>query len=186
MNIPLSFRSGDSFAWLDNATTDLLGLAVDSSTYTLKYALRGPSILTLTAIAEGSGWKTSITTTQSDLLSAGRYYWQAWAEKTSTKVTLGAGTIDVLANLLNQNPNFDGRTQARKDLDAVQLAMRTITAGGAVAEYTIGNRSMKKMTMSELMAYESRLKVEVVREEAAQKIANGQGNPNATFVRFTR
>jgi hypothetical protein len=57
-------------------------------------------------------------------------------------------------------------------------------SGGAVAEYTIGSRRLKKMEMTDLLALESTLKASVKREQAAQLMANGLGNPHNLFVRF--
>jgi hypothetical protein len=66
----------------------------------------------------------------------------------------------------------------------VQAAIRSIISGGAVAEYTIGSRRLKKMEMADLLALESKLKAEVKREQAAAMVANGLGNPHNLFVRF--
>ena len=79
---------------------------------------------------------------------------------------------------------LDGRSQAQKDLDAVQAAIRTIVAGGVVRQYTIGNRSLSKYDLTDLLALETKLKADVNREQKAQLIANGLGNPFNLFVRF--
>ena len=93
--------------------------------------------------------------------------------------------MTLVASLASGTPvAFDGRSQAQKDLEAVQAAIRTIISGGAVAEYRIGTRSLKKYELSELLTLESRLKAEVVREKKAEMIANGLGNPSSLFVRF--
>lgn len=186
MNIPSKIVKSDSTSWVDCATQDVLGNAVTSADWTLTYALRGATTLDLTAVAEGDGWKTSISAAQSGGLTAGIYYWQAIVTKGSERITLGSGQITVEADLLAASTGFDGRSQARKDLDAVQAAIRAIISGGAVAEYTIGNRSVRKMGMESLIMLESKLKAEVVREEKAQAIANGLGDPNNLFVRFGR
>jgi hypothetical protein len=57
-------------------------------------------------------------------------------------------------------------------------------SGGAVAEYTIGTRRLKKMDMADLVMLESRLKAMVMREQKAALIANGLGNPTSLYVRF--
>jgi hypothetical protein len=100
--------------------------------------------------------------------------------------TIGAGQIEVLPGLdyTGQPSAFDGRSQSQKDLDAVQAAIRAIVSGGAVAEYTIGSRRLKKMEMTDLLTLESSLKAAVKREQAAQLAANGLGNPHNLFVRF--
>ena len=66
----------------------------------------------------------------------------------------------------------------------MQAAIRAIISGGAVAEYTIGSRRLKKMEMTDLLMLESSLKAEVKREQKASLIANGLGNPHNLFVRF--
>ena len=100
--------------------------------------------------------------------------------------TIGAGQLEVLPGLdyTGQPSAFDGRSQAQQDLDAVQAAIRAIVSGGVVKEYTIGNRSLKKYDMKDLLELESKLKAEVKREQMADLIANGLGNPHNLFVRF--
>jgi hypothetical protein len=78
----------------------------------------------------------------------------------------------------------DGRTQAEKDLDAVQAAIRTLIAGGAVQQYSIGNRQLSRYQLSQLIELESKLKAELKREQKAELMANGLGNPHNLFVRF--
>lgn len=184
MKIPSEIIAGDSSSWLDCQTSDNLGNPIDSS-WTLTYQLRSAALtLALTAVANGTGWKTTISTTQSATLTPGIYYWQAQASKGSDRVTLGAGQITVVQDLTTATTGYDGRTQSELDLDAVQAAMRAMISGGAVAEYAIGGRSLRKIALADLRALESQLKARVNRERKAQKIANGEGNPNNVFVRF--
>lgn len=183
MRIPAAITKGDSTAWDDDPTVDNLGQAVDSSSYTLTYEIRGAVSLTLTAVAEGSGWRTTLSTANSDTLSAGTYYWQAVATKTGARVTLGSGQLQVKPNLGAISQTYDGRSQAQQDLDAVQAALRALVQGGAKS-YTIGTRSMTKLDIPDLLALESRLKAMVKRERKDQDIANGLGSPHNVFVRF--
>lgn len=184
MKIPLEIVTGDSVTWLDDATKDNLGNEISSSLWTLVYKLAGPSVLSLTATTYNSGWSTSITSAQSSVLIPGKYYWQATATKALEKITLSAGQLKICQGLANANPGFDGRSQLQKDLDAVQTAMRAIIAGGAVQEYTIANRSLRKMLMSDLILLEKKLKADLVAEEKSQKIKDGLGNPDALYIRF--
>jgi hypothetical protein len=123
-------------------------------------------------------------------VAPGAYFWQAVAVEVDSaeQTTAGAGQLKIDPSLaFTGTPGeFDGRSQARKDLDACQAAIRALVSGGAVAEYTIGNRRLKKMELSDLMALESKLKADVVREEQATMIANGMGDPRKLYVRFTR
>jgi hypothetical protein len=184
VNIPASITAGDSSTWRDGSSKDLLGNAITSADWTLAYAIRGAVNLTLTGTPYGEGWETTITVAQSTTLTAGTYYWQAYATKGSNRVTLGSGQLQVAANLSAQSAGYDGRSQAQKDLEAVQAAMRAIITGGAVQKYVIGNRELQKLPMSDLLTLESKLKADVARERRAELIANGLGNPHNLFVRF--
>lgn len=187
MNIPTELVAGDSYTWIDQATIDNLGNAIDSTSWTLSYAIKGAVNLSLTATTSDSGWSTTITTTQSATLSPGDYAWHAYATNGSNRVTLGQGTIKIKTNIAAiGSVGFDGRSQIKQDLDAVREAIRAIIKGGAVVQYTIGNRSLTKMRMSELIELESKLKVDLVREEKAAKIAQGLGDPKNLFVRFKK
>ena len=189
MNIPATIRAGDTVKWRDDASVDAFGAAVTSSTWTLTYYLRTNTAsegATITGTAYGQGWELTIAAATSAGFDAGQWYWQAIATAGSEKLTLGAGQLEVLAalNYAGTPGAFDGRSQAQQDLDAVQAAIRAIVAGGVAKEYTIGNRSLKKYDLTDLLALETKLKADVNREQKAQLIANGLGNPFNLFVRF--
>ena len=189
MNIPSEIRAGDTIQWRDDAGVDNLGNTVSSAAYTLTYYLRFNAAsegATVVGTAYGTGWEFSIAAGTSSGFDAGTWYWQAVATKTGSTITLGSGQSLVKAALsYSGSPAaLDGRTQAQKDLDAVQAAIRTIINGGVVRQYTIGNRSLSKYDLSDLLALETKLKADVKREQKAQLIANGLGNPFNLFVRF--
>ena len=196
MNIPAQIRAGDTVTWRDEAARDNLGGAIDGSNHGLTYYLRtntnhqGAIVagVTVAGTPSGSGWTFTIAKTTTDGFAAGQWYWQAVATANAggAVTTIGAGQLTVLPGLdyTGQPSAFDGRSQAQKDLEAVQAAIRSIVSGGAVAEYTIGNRRLKKMEMADLVMLEGKLKAEVKREQAAQLQANGLGNPHNLFVRF--
>ena len=189
MNIPSEIRAGDTVKWRDESATDVFGNDIDSSSWSLKYYLRTNTASEghiSTGSAFGQGWEFTISATDSAGFAAGSWFFQAIAEKGSEKITLGAGRFTVSAALeYSGTPGaFDGRSQAKKDLEAVQAAIRTLIAGGAVQEYKIGNRNLKRYDLGDLMQLEAQLKAEVARQGKADAIANGLGNPNNMFVRF--
>lgn len=189
MNIPSTIRAGDTIQWRDDATTDNLGDPIDSSTWTLTYWLRtntAAEAASVVGTAYGTGWAFTIPAVTSAAFDAGTWYWQAIASKTGAVVTIGSGSATVSPSLsyTGTATAFDGRTQAQKDLEAVQLAIRTLLSGGSVKEYRIGQRSIKRYDLAELIQLEGRLKAEVKREQAAELSANGLGNPRNMFVRF--
>jgi hypothetical protein len=189
VNIPKTIVLGDTISWKDAATKDNLGAPVDSSAYTLIYAIRSASkAMNLTATADGSGWKTSIAIsdwgTGPTAIPAGDYTYQAYAVDNPTtptkKVTLGSGALVVQENYRAQT-TYDGKSQIQKDLEAVQAAMRALISGGAIQAYTIGTRQIHRMTIADLRVLESKLKMDL----AMQKFNEGSGpNPRKTLVRF--
>jgi hypothetical protein len=190
MKIPQSARDGDTVVWLDLATVDVFGAPLDSSTHQLRYYLRANAsgaAETLLGVADSGGWLFTWTVAES-IAAPTTYYWQAIATKVSdsTKTTLGSGSLTLEPSLAYTSAPgaFDGRSQAEKDLEAVQSAIRTLLAGGSTKEYRIGNRTLKRYDMAELLQLEGKLKADVAREKQAEMIANGLGNPRNMFVRF--
>ncbi len=189
MKIPSQITAGDSISWIDDPTSDNLGNPIDSGLWTLKYAFQqtGTANVSVTSVTEGSGWKTSLTKTQTAAWSPSLpVFWQAYAEKASERVTLASGSVEINPNVSTANTSTELRSQAQQDLDAVQAAMRAMISGGAVAEYTIGNRSLRKISLTDLIIMESKLKAQVASERKAEMIQNGLGNPHNVFVRFGR
>lgn len=174
--------------WTADPATDNLGNEITSGNWTLTYYLRTNAAsegATVVGTADGAGWTFTLAAATSAGFDTGQWYWQAIATSGSEKLTVGAGQLDVLAALSYAGTPgaFDGRSQAQQDLDAVQAAIRAIVSAGA-KQYTIGSRSFTKLDLGELMERESKLKAEVKREQMADLIANGLGNPHNLFVRF--
>ena len=189
MNIPTTIRAGDTVKWRDDASVDVFGNEITSSDWTLKYYLRTNTAsegATSTGSAYGTGWEFTLSASTTADFDAGNWYWTAVATKDSEVITLGNGSLTVEAALTySGTPGaFDGRTQAQKDLDAVQAAIRAVVDGGVVQEYRIGTRNLKKYDLPDLIQLEGKLKAEVKREQQAELIANGLGNPRNMFVRF--
>ena len=68
-------------------------------------------------------------------------------------------------------------------MDAIDAAIRAIIEGGVVQEYKIGSRDVKKYELAELIMLRDRYKAMFVREQKAQMIANGLGNPHNLYIR---
>ena len=188
MDIPATIRAGDTVTWRDASSADLLGNPITSGDYTLTYYLRTNTAsegATVVGTAYGNGWESTIPAATSSGFDAGVWYWQAIATAGSTKHTLGSGQLTVVAGLgyAGSPGAFDGRSQAQKDLEAVTTAIRVLIASGA-KEYTIGGRSFKRQDLNLLIQRESQLKAIVKREQAADLMKNGQGDPRSLYVRF--
>ena len=190
MTIPKQIRAGDLIQWRDQPTTDVFGEPINSSDWTVTYYLR-TNVAAEGAIVTSSvyqdGWQFSIPAATTADFDIGNWYFQSVADKSGAeKQTIATGQFEVLAALsYSGTPTaFDGRSRVSKDLDLVEAAIRALLNNGVVQEYKIGNRTAKKYDLSELLVLKAALKAELVREQAADKIANGLGNPRAVHVRF--
>lgn len=194
MAIPPSITSGVDAVWIDAETVDVFGDAVTNSTHSLVYYLRlnaNAQGVTANSVAYNSGWKTTLTAAVTAAIEPSpNWFFQAVLTKISdgTVQEYSRGQIEVRPSLAySGTPGaFDGRTQAQQDLDAVKAAIRAVIAGGAVSEYRIGSRNLKRYDLSELIELESRLKSIVAKENKAKLIASGLGDPHNLYVRFNQ
>jgi hypothetical protein len=178
------FKQGDSGVWNDQPFVDKNGTGYDSSGYTLKYVLAGPiaAPVTLTAVANGSGWQTTLSTTVSAALTPGTYSWQAQVFATGVRLTLDEGELTVEPDLAAVGANYDGRTQAEIALAQAKAAFATFSqSGGRVRSYTIGHRSMTFDNLADVQAQVTFWKKEV---EIEKTIANPRRR--SVLARFDR
>lgn len=190
MKIPKTVRAGDYVQWVLNSSTDNFGEPISSPDWSVIYYFRTNKDFegaTASSTAYNDGFKFTLDSSVTENFEAGTWYYQAIANKSGAeKQTIASGKIEVLPNLAftGSNPSaLDNRTQAKKDLDAIEATIRAISTGGAVQEYKIGNRDVKKYDLPELIMLRDKLKAITVREDKAEMIANGLGNPHNLYVR---
>lgn len=183
MGVPASIYAGDTVKFNIPVTPDYSSAASWVGTFVLKHNTGNDSI-TATGVADGAGgWNFTLTAAQTANLHIDTHWYQLYVTKAAERYTLEQGQVRILGNIA-VGTNYDGRSQAQIDLEAVQAAMRTKISGGAVAEYTIGNRSLKSMPMTDLIALENKLKADVAKEARAERIAKGLNSGRAVYVRF--
>jgi len=189
IRVPDTIFAGDTVIFDVPAFTDSVGNQIDSGAYTLVWYARtniASEGANVTGVAESDGWRVTIPSSTSGAFDAGLWTWQAVATAGALQHTAGRGQFTVKATLeYSGTPGaFDDRSRAQIDLDFVEGAIRTLAQGGAVQEYTIGGRSLKRYKMAELLQLRDALKSEVDRERRAEKVKQGLGNPGVTRVRF--
>ena len=70
-----------------------------------------------------------------------------------------------------------------KDLDAVTAAIRAMVEDKA-QEYSIGNRTFKRIDLDKLENLQAKLKSRVASEKRYSLISQGLGDPKNLYVRF--
>ena len=187
---PKKIIAGDYTQWTLNATQDHFGNPISSPDWSVTYYFRTNSDFigaTVTSTAYEDGFKFTLASNVTENFTAGDWYYQAIADKSGAeKQTIATGKLKVLQSLVYSGSNpiaIDGRSQAQKDFDAIENAIRALISGGVVQEYKIGNRDVKKYQLSELIMLRDKLKNILVREKKAEMIANGLGNPHNLYIR---
>jgi hypothetical protein len=188
--VPELIYAGDTVIFDVPEFTDSIGTTVSSGTYTLKWYARTNTAsegTTITATAQSTGWRVTLPAATTLGFDAGLWTWQAIATYSTLQYTAGRGqfTVKGSAAYTGTPGAFDDRSRAEIDLSYVETAIRTLSQGGMVQEYTIANRNLKRYKMPELLQLRDVLKAEVDRERRAEKIRQGLGNPGVARVRFT-
>ena len=177
---PQDAFAGDTWAWTRTLSD------YPAPTWTLKYRFKNESGgFEITATASGADHAVSVAAATTAAYTSGNYSWVAWVEGgSSEKYTVDQGTFTVLPDFraTAAGTALDTRSHARKTLANIEAAIEALNLG--VKSYTINNRAMTKRDLPELIQMRDTYKAEVAREEAAEKIANGLGNPKRFYVRW--
>lgn len=185
MNIPESFRAGDTCQWTDRPIL-INGTIYDSREFDLSYIIAGPvAPITLEAVPSDDGWKTTIGLTETESFTAGSYAWQAVLTSAAVRITVASGRLTVEANLADAIAGYDPRSIAEKALAEAEAALAQYHAtGGKVKEYVIGQRSMKFADSTQILQEISYWRSEVAKERNKARIAAGLGGGNTLGVMF--
>ena len=189
-DLPSIIVAGTTIEWVDEATTAGINETISSPDWTLEYYLRTNTAseghtVTGTQYANSTGWQFTISSTDSANFDAGNWFWAARAFKSGKVFEIGTGELEVKQSLQFSGTTaaIDNRTQTEKDLDAVTACIRAIIEDKA-QEYSIGNRTFKRVDIKELRAREAELKSRVASEKRYSYISQGLGDPKNLYVRF--
>jgi|TARA_R100001460_G_scaffold107255_1_gene155671 hypothetical protein len=187
-DLPSVISAGTTVKWRDESATVPINESATSSDWDLIYYLRtntaGEGHISVGS-AFNSGWEFTIAASDTTNFDAGDWFWCAIVNKGSEKYKLGQGSLIVKQKLeYSGTPGaIDYRTQAETDLDNISAAIRAIVTDKA-KEYTIGDRTFKRLDLPVLIARESQLKSIVKSEKRASLISQGLGDPKNLYVRF--
>ena len=189
-DLPSIIVAGTTIEWVDEATTAGINKTISSPDWTLEYYLRTNTAseghtATGTQYLNSTGWQFTISATDSAAFDAGNWYWAARAFKSGKVFELGTGELEVKQSLQYSGTPaaIDNRTQTEKDLDAVEAAIRAMVADKA-QEYSIGNRTFKRIDLDKLRELRAELKSRVASEKRYSLISQGLGDPKTLYVRF--
>lgn len=176
---PASITAGDRVQWQKTLADYPAG------TWTLNYYFRNASgKIDITAGTSGTDHLVDVAAATSKGWGAGQYDGQGIVSDGTSRFTVWTGRLTVLPNFALAG-SHDGRSHARRVLEAIEAVIEN-RASLDQQEYTIGNRSLKRIPVGDLLVLRDRYRADVASEAAAERIANGLGNPRHVHVRFNR
>jgi hypothetical protein len=154
--------------------------------WTLKFRLvpraAGPTPILLTSAADGDAHRVQVGPTTAATWTAGDYSWTSWVEKTGARYTVSEGQVTLLPDPAVVTSR-DNRSQVRKTLDAINAVIEG-RATKDQQEYSIGDRTLKRMPIADLLKFRDRYRGEANAEANAERIAAGLGGRNRVLVRL--
>lgn len=177
---PTTIQAGDTLSWsksLDDYPAD--------DSWVLSYRLINENTKhDITTAASGSDHLVSVLASTTASYSPGKYTLLAWVTKAAERYSLPSKQVEVTPNLAVWGSGYDGRTTAKQVLDLLDAAMIAHGSNAWVQGYTISGRTMTFKSVSDFMAYRSKIQAEVRQEENAARLKAGLKLRNKISVRM--
>ena len=157
-----------------------------ASEWTLTYYLRknGATATSFNATADGDTFLVTVAAATTANYATGVYDIVGVVVKAAEKYVVYDGIIEVLTNPASASA-YDPRTHSRRVLDLIEAAMEGRIPNG-MESYTIGGRSITKISLPDLRMLYEKYKMDVVMEEQAERLANGRRSGKNIGVRFNK
>lgn len=177
--------TGDRFAWQRPDLVSDYPLADYTMTYHFSEDSGGGGThhFTLSSTEANDNYYFEKPSSETDTLKAGDWKWQLYAIRTSDseRITIDYGITKFVLGELDTNEDL--RTHAKKVLDAIEAVIE----GRATIDqssFSLGGRSLSRMSVDELMTFRDRYKAEYLKEVKLARIRNKQGSGNTIKVNF--
>ena len=175
--VPDQLLAGDTWEWSREYSD------YPAPTWTgVYYFERADANFSANATASGSAFAVTVPAATTGAYRAGRYRWRLLVTNGSTRKTADEGWVDVLPDPAAAG-SVDHRTTARVMLDNVEAYLRDPT-NLAMANWSIGGRALSRWSRADLLVERDKLRAEVKREEAAERMSKGLNPRNRIAVRF--
>lgn len=161
--VPSSLIAGDTAIWT-RAWSDY----PVSEGWVAHFALRGASVLDVTADTadDGASFEFTIAASDASKLVAGQYQYRHWVTLNGEKYTVESGFITVEPNAYTAKAG-DFRSQTEKELALVNAQIESLLAS-PMESGTVGNTTFSKRKLEELTTQRGVLTAKLGRERGQQ------------------
>jgi len=179
---PSTFRAGTTVEWPKS-----LSLFPASDGWTLSYRLINISnaYAAITAAADGDDFIATLPAATTANYVAGNYTLFGYATKGSETFEIYNGSVEVQPNLAALTAGYDGRSHAKKVLDAIEALIEG-NATQIQRSMSVGSKSLENHSKAELREEWLKYKKYYADELAQQKINNGQPSGRKILIRMGR
>lgn len=180
---PTIVTVGDFIQWKRSDLVDDYPPNLYTATYIARITGGGANEITLQGTDETTHYLFSVSSAVSADFVPGYYHWQLEIVRNSDSERIVVDTGTFTANVdLDVNAS-DPRTHAEIMVDKIESIL-TGRADSDVANYSIKDRSLTKLSISELLQWRDYYKLELRKEKTAQLIAKGETTGVTVKVRF--
>lgn len=138
-----------------------------ATAWTAQLLLRGPKSIDIPATIDGDSVVVSANAGVTATWPAGDYWYSLRATSNGDVVELESGQIAILPDLAAATDGYDGKTHARRTLEAIEAVIEK-RASLDQERYRINNRELYRTPIADLLKLRSLYRTEVAREEQAQ------------------
>jgi hypothetical protein len=157
-----------------------------SAGWALSYQFRGTGAgHDATTTADGDSFLLTVPAGTTQSWAAGLWVWQAWVEKSGERYLADNGQFTVSAVLPAANTSLDARSTTKRTLDAIE-AMIGGKASLDQQEYQIGNRMLRRYTITELIELRREYRKTYAQELQAESKRTGKPLRQNVLTRFTK
>jgi hypothetical protein len=180
---PSDIIAGDRIAWKRSDLDSDYPIASYSLNYSARLENAGSTEIEITATESGSDYIVEVGQATTAAYTAGVYHWQAYIIRTSDseRITVDSGTWEVKAN--RDAATTDPRNHVKKVLDSIEATIEG-RASKDQESYSIAGRSLGRTPIADLILLRDKYRAEYVREQRAERVANGLGHSGIIKTRF--
>lgn len=152
-----------------------------SDGYTLSYRLiprTSGTAIEFDATEDDGDYRVEVGPSTTADWAAGEYSWVCYVSKAGVRYTVDSGLVTILPDPA-VIAAYDSRSHARVTLDAIEAIIEN-RATLDQQEYSIAGRSLKRMTVEELLMFRDRYRAQVYAETQAENVRNGKSAGKVT------